>query len=855
LPPPKSPTPNSIGRYQLKEKVATGGMGEVHLAHDPICRRDVALKIMRPDLKENELLHKRFMREAWVTGRLSHPGVIPVYDISPGYYTMPYVEGRTLKELLRAAIEEPDDPAHQIPHLMRIFSRVCEVVAYAHEQNILHRDLKPENIMVGRHGEVYVLDWGLAKWGEDLATDDAPEMEPELTQPGKIFGTLSHLPPECAAGTPTSSHSDLYALGVMLYQILALRVPFKRPSLAEFRKTGMEEQFVSPAKVAPYRDVPKMLARIARRALRKKVEDRYPSVQAMLSDIRNYIEGRSEWFPIATLDPEKLEHWSFHENIHITPHMALTRTLEASEWVSVMISRDSFPGNVALRGQLRIGEHGSGVGLLLRVPHIASAQLPDRGLCLWLGSDLAPGTKLFSGDLQVFHDPHLTLERSRTYDFLLESDENSVRLTLDGEHRFQYVSYLPLTGGRVGLLYRDADFALHNMQVLVGSYSIKVNCLAVPDAFLAEELYDKALAEYRRIAASFPERHEGREALFRAGVTLLEEARHTPGNPAAFDAALEQFAQLHDTAAAPLEYLGKALVYQARDEYAEEGKCFELAFRRYRDHPLLPTLRDHLLYRLHQSSKLDRKATYRFSFFLVRYTDSPLPEQLSRNWEELPFLPPTPEGVERQDMALRLAFWLAKPAAIREIMEEEPGLERHAKWALLELEGGEPPEPDSIRATHHQMQTLLDAHRFDELYALYNGQDYKEPFDAYVLWGLLYQKRVEEAQALIEKYPLERLIQENDIFHFLYGVYLALTEGEEIALIHFSGVLESPFPRTWALFGHHLSDRIIQRTSWEHQAFLWEKRQLARQRALYAHVIDDEAEETKALADLRATFL
>ncbi|NGX46177.1 MAG: Serine/threonine-protein kinase PknD, partial [Chlamydiae bacterium] len=256
-----------IGRYSFIRSLAKGGMGEVILAHDPTCDREIALKRIRPDLKEHGVIKERFLREAKITASLTHPGIITIYTIHQEedelYYTMPYVAGQTFKELLRSS------PSPTIASLLPIFLSTCQTIAYTHSKNILHRDLKPENILVGKFGEVILLDWGLALHAKDAQPEEAlPELkenEKELTRPGKIAGTLAFLAPERILGAPATIQTDIYALGVTLYQILTLRLPFSRKSLVDYRKNHRREELLDPEELAPYRDIPPRLSQIAKK--------------------------------------------------------------------------------------------------------------------------------------------------------------------------------------------------------------------------------------------------------------------------------------------------------------------------------------------------------------------------------------------------------------------------------------------------------------------------------------------------------------------------------------------------------------------------------------------------------------
>lgn len=202
--------PTQIGNHQIVRSLGKGGMVEVFLAFDPTCGRNVALKRIRQEMKSNATLQERFLREARIASQLTHPSIVPIYTISQEgeetFYTMPYVEGETLKQILRAAYDEEKEGevkhpiGSSIPTLMRIFLNVCQAIAYSHSKGILHRDVKPDNIIVGKYGEVLILDWGLADFVGEVSElyvsekKDAPPID--LTRPGKVPGTLSYLDPE-----------------------------------------------------------------------------------------------------------------------------------------------------------------------------------------------------------------------------------------------------------------------------------------------------------------------------------------------------------------------------------------------------------------------------------------------------------------------------------------------------------------------------------------------------------------------------------------------------------------------------------------------------------------------------------
>lgn len=937
----------SIGPYQIIDSIGKGGMGEVFLAYDTLCGRRIALKRIRPDLLKHKQLHNRFLKEARLTSQLTHPAIIPIYTIHNDndlvYYTMPFVEGDTLKKILTTARKQTnkglkiDHLGGSIPALVRIFLSVCQAVAYAHSKDVLHRDLKPDNIIVGPYGEVLILDWGLAKLStphakeeksaETGSDDRVYHAHPDLTRVGKVVGTIAYMAPEIALGQPASYQTDIYALGVILYQILTLRHPYHRRSLQEFRKTVSKEVLYDPSEVAPYRDVPPILSRITLKCLTTSVEERYKTVDELIHDIENYIEGRSEWFKISELNIRDKSHWEFQENVLIAEHMAITRVTEVSDWVSLMISKESYAENTKIEANVKIGFKGDGIGFLLSVPEAAERIHLNNGYCLWIASDLTKSTKLLRATVEVLQAPEIYLQRDKWYRIRIEKIDNNIYFYLNGALQFSYISHLPLTGTHLGLLSRDADFVIQDFSVYNGSQNIKVNCLAVPDAFLAHKNYIVALSEYRRIGYSFPGTAEGREAMFRAGVTLLESARNTMDveqRNQIFEESLNEFGKLHGTPGAPLEYLGKALVYQEIKDYEEEVKCFELAHRRYMHHPLLPVLQEQLVYRMHDSSRSHRKATYDLVLIAVRFLPASrddsnirkLFDSLKRHWEPLTFMEEIPSiSIELKDLnfAIALAFWLAKPYVLEEIVDQAASMERphypticNGLFCLIELGAWkiaqkkledlyskvaqQPSDEQSKRSLDlinaailihslpwqevlnfffnvaskqwgvQETRTLLYVMEY-VIYQQHTTEicssvseklsDFDIPaknrlqIDCAIIGAMLLDKNWPAASKILQSYPLEQLAEETTPLHFLYGCWLYATEGKEIAFIHFSSILEVVYPRSWTLFSHFIHHKNEAKQVWLKKAFLWEKRKLYQQFALFYHCAGN-TEKTEA---------
>ncbi|HTU92924.1 MAG TPA: protein kinase, partial [Gemmataceae bacterium] len=241
----QAPTGLDPRGYELMERLGGGGMGDVYRAGDPALGRDLAVKVMKVELQSHIEAERRFLREARVTGSLQHPGIVPIHNMGrlPDgrlHYTMRLVRGRTFAAILK---EEAGRPEH-LPALLTIFEKVCQAVAYAHSKHVIHRDLKPSNVMVGRFGEVQVMDWGLAKL---LTAEEEPpaaevtvkregtriHTEPgetplEQTRMGREMGTPGYMPPEQALGEwdTVDERADVFALGAMLCEILTGQPPY-----------------------------------------------------------------------------------------------------------------------------------------------------------------------------------------------------------------------------------------------------------------------------------------------------------------------------------------------------------------------------------------------------------------------------------------------------------------------------------------------------------------------------------------------------------------------------------------------------------------------------------------------------
>jgi serine/threonine protein kinase len=274
-------------RYVLERVIGEGGMGRVFAARDVRLSRPVAIKMLRV---RDGALSARFEREVKLAARLQHPGVVPVYDAGfwpsgEPYLVMKLVLGQSLARVIRDA-EAPADRLALLPHVIT----VAEAVAYAHDQGIVHRDLKPNNILVGAFGETIVLDWGLAKdlragAGEEVEGPSSAATPAGDTAAGAVLGTPSYMAPEQAAGRPVDARADVYALGAILYHLLAGTVPHA-PSLPNAARPAA----VPLAQLEAW--LPPDLRAIVEKAMAADAQARYPSAFELADDLRRFQAGQ-----------------------------------------------------------------------------------------------------------------------------------------------------------------------------------------------------------------------------------------------------------------------------------------------------------------------------------------------------------------------------------------------------------------------------------------------------------------------------------------------------------------------------------------------------------------------------------
>ena len=263
-------------RYEIIKSIGEGGMANVYLAYDTILERNVAVKVLRGDLSTDEKFVRRFQREALQAARITHENIVDVYDVGEDngeyYIVMEYVEGKHLKSLLKKRGKLT------IPEVVDIMLQVTSGLSVAHDQYIIHRDIKPQNIMILENGLVKLTDFGIA-----VAMNST-----QLTQTNSVMGSVHYLPPEQANGKGATLQSDIYSLGILMYELLTGKLPYRGDNAVEVALKHLKEPMPSVRTTIP--DIPQSIENIILRATAKNPKNRYADAREMNEDLKTCLD-------------------------------------------------------------------------------------------------------------------------------------------------------------------------------------------------------------------------------------------------------------------------------------------------------------------------------------------------------------------------------------------------------------------------------------------------------------------------------------------------------------------------------------------------------------------------------------
>jgi len=277
---------STVGNYKIQDKLGEGGMGTVYKGIDYMIEREVAIKVLRPELARQQEIVERFRAEAVTLAKLIHPNIATLFNFlrhgNEFFMVMEFVPGTTLENLIQTKGAIPCDLA------MVLFNQILDGIAHAHELGIVHRDIKPGNIMITPAGKVKVMDFGIAKVLGGVSS---------LTREGRIIGTIEYMSPEQINGVLTDARSDIYSLGILLYEMLSGRVPFTGSSEFQVMRAHVEVPPVSPREVVP--GLPEQVEQALLKALSKKPQDRFSSA----IEFKNSLLGKIGSSPLNTVSP------------------------------------------------------------------------------------------------------------------------------------------------------------------------------------------------------------------------------------------------------------------------------------------------------------------------------------------------------------------------------------------------------------------------------------------------------------------------------------------------------------------------------------------------------------------------
>ena len=281
-------------RYQIMKSIGEGGMANVYLAYDTILDRDVAVKILRGDLSGDEKFVRRFQREALSASSLTHPNIVEVYDVGEDhgmyYIVMEYIEGRHLKDLIKKRGKLT------VSEVIDIMLQITDGMSVAHDSYIIHRDIKPQNIMILENGLVKITDFGIS-----MAMNAT-----QLTQTNSVMGSVHYLPPEQASGKGSSLQSDIYSMGIVMYELLAGKLPYKGDNAVEIALKHLKEPLPSIKDEIP--SLPQSIENIIIRATAKNPKNRYADAREMHNDLMTCLdESRAKEPKIELPYPENID--------------------------------------------------------------------------------------------------------------------------------------------------------------------------------------------------------------------------------------------------------------------------------------------------------------------------------------------------------------------------------------------------------------------------------------------------------------------------------------------------------------------------------------------------------------------
>ncbi|MEK7467927.1 MAG: serine/threonine-protein kinase [Planctomycetota bacterium] len=577
--------PASIGDHTVEKLLGTGGMGDVYLVREPVLGRQVALKLLRPELRASGVARK-ILEEAAVSAKLTHPGIVPIYRVGNDqgmglYYTMKYVTGRSLADVLTGVRDgvAADVKRYSRPALLEIFLRICEAMSFAHHLRIVHRDLKPANVMLGEFGEVLVMDWGLSRIADEggerleVAEPVASELglqladDPGLSRDGAVLGTPGYMSPEQAGGHAAQARppSDVYALGAILYQILTMRLPVDgRPD--ELMARTIKGPIIPPEKRPLGQDAPRVLCQIATRALALQPDKRHAHAGELAEEIRAYLNGDVPWSARQEGWQTSLGRWAMDAGSLVCAEGPRAR----------LLSKARLPGDLRLHAKV-VGPAGKPSWRLDISIGPRDEFGPDGYLLRLFGGEDARA-ELLRENVLVSRASDLEIASRQPHEILVTREADALSLEIDGRRVLDFRDVFPPRGPHVGFESQSLGLRLSGLRVENKGVPLRVDFSEVPDQLMALERLEEARVLYLELATSHADRSEGYLARFKAALCALLLGQ--TGKAAA------DFAALKDTSHQALEAVGRAKIALATHKIQDAWAVLTQELDRRRGDPL-----------------------------------------------------------------------------------------------------------------------------------------------------------------------------------------------------------------------------------------------------------------------------
>ncbi len=579
---PVPPPDGAFAGYDVLSELGRGGMGIVYKAHHIELDRTVALKVIIAGEDASEPEIARFAREAQAAARMTHPNIVPVYDVGhvgqKHYFTMAFVEGKTLGDFVAAEVPT----LNQTVVVMR---KVAAAINYAHERGVIHRDLKPGNVMVDELGEPHIMDFGLARGIQE---------ESGLTRTGDVVGTPGYMSPEQAEGKAAEldERTDVWAMGVMLYELSAGQPPFAADSPMQMLMRILDTDPPGPQRIS--RKVPGDLDTIIMKCLDKDPERRYRTAGALADDLGRFLDGEAilaQPPSIAYRLGKKIARNKALSAAMLAALVALIAaggiawmlygervksrarwgdpvvteefggdSLDASTWELLegevdlregrlhvtgpastrFFFREKLSGNVAIEfdGMFENTDRGCDLTAILS----AHEDKPTRNFYMAaFGSDDNKASTIRRGhmgsvsgtEMIVISSPSPIIAHGKWHHIRAEREGKSVRLFVDGEKVLEYHDFFPLASpahNRVGIYSWGAGAQIDNLKIYRQKGALKVSAVSYGDKYFFRGDYETAIDEYRDVARNHPGTAEAAEARYKMGLAYVrsgkfEEAR------------------------------------------------------------------------------------------------------------------------------------------------------------------------------------------------------------------------------------------------------------------------------------------------------------------------------------------